>query len=223
MRNPRATARTKRAGSSRTSDRTDSRTDSRTSSRTHTSRRSRIRTALVLLTLAAPLATAAALATGGDAGAIGVPRPTPVERLMESRLTVTYEAAPDALARTYTLDCEPLRATADPACERLVEIGGPERAVPAGQMCSMIYGGPQTARVTGRWRGRPVNEDYSRTNGCEVARWQRMVPALPAATAATGLTAATAATGLTGLNGADNLNSADTSAGGTTKGTAVRS
>ncbi|MFF6955431.1 SSI family serine proteinase inhibitor [Streptomyces sp. NPDC088197] len=173
------------------------------------------RTVLAFLTLAAPLA--APLVAAGGAAAVGVPRPTPVERLMESRLTVTYAAAPDAQPRTYTLDCGPAGAKeeTDPACEHLVEIGGPERAVPAGQMCSMIYGGPQTAHVTGVWRGRTVDEEYSRTNGCEVSRWQRMVPALPAANGANGLNGANTAS--------DAVNSADASAGGTRTDTTVRS
>ncbi len=87
--------------------------------------------------------------------------------------------------RTYDLACGPGTARgADPAgeqdgCRHLQEIGGPVGAVPAGQMCSMIYGGPQTADVRGTWAGRPVAESYRRTNGCEVSRWSRMVPALP--------------------------------------------
>ncbi|WP_329367193.1 subtilase-type protease inhibitor [Streptomyces sp. NBC_00669] len=106
--------------------------------------------------------------------------------------------------RSYRLSCSPTPAPApapapDPApapapaptpvpapgpdpttaCAHLAEIGGPVPAVPSGQMCSMIYGGPQSARVTGVWQGQAVRESYRRTNGCEVARWNRMVPALP--------------------------------------------
>ncbi|SEG45994.1 Subtilisin inhibitor-like [Actinacidiphila yanglinensis] len=87
--------------------------------------------------------------------------------------------------RSYRLSCGAATrrgagraATAD-ACAQLDTIGGPAPAVPAGQACSMIYGGPQTARVTGTWQGRTVQESYRRTNGCEVTRWNRMVPALP--------------------------------------------
>ncbi|SFE29425.1 hypothetical protein SAMN05216251_102403 [Actinacidiphila alni] len=69
------------------------------------------RAALVLLTAAAALAAG----TGG-AGAMGVPRPTPVERLMESRLTVTYAAD------------GPQGATAPPHVHRGVRSGaGPGR------------------------------------------------------------------------------------------------
>ncbi|MDJ0342103.1 hypothetical protein QMK19_01775 [Streptomyces sp. H10-C2] len=65
------------------------------------------------------------------------------------------------------------------ACDRLARLGGPVGPVPPGQMCSMIYGGPQTAQVTGVSQGLTVNERYSRANGCEVARWKEMAPVLP--------------------------------------------
>jgi Ni/Co efflux regulator RcnB len=105
------------------------------------------------------------------------------------RLTVTYDDG-SGHPRTYGLACghdqEADRQaaaagdrTAD-ACSHLDVIGGPVPAVPSGQACSMIYGGPQTATIRGMWRGHRVSEDYRRTNGCEVDRWSRMEPALPA-------------------------------------------
>ncbi|MGC9537074.1 SSI family serine proteinase inhibitor [Streptomyces sp. UG1] len=45
--------------------------------------------------------------------------------------------------------------------------------------CTMQYGGPATAHVTGTWAGRPVDARYDRTNGCEIGRWDRLVPLLP--------------------------------------------
>jgi hypothetical protein len=46
--------------------------------------------------------------------------------------------------------------------------------------CTMVYGGPERATVTGTWRGQHVSAQFSRTNGCEISRWSRMVPLLPA-------------------------------------------
>jgi hypothetical protein len=43
--------------------------------------------------------------------------------------------------------------------------------VPASTMCSQIYGGPQTATITGTVKGRKINSAFSRTDGCQVARW----------------------------------------------------
>ncbi|ARZ68924.1 hypothetical protein SMD11_3287 [Streptomyces albireticuli] len=46
-------------------------------------------------------------------------------------------------------------------------------AVPKDSVCTMIYGGPQRARVTGTWVGRRVNAEFNRKNGCEIERWNR--------------------------------------------------
>jgi hypothetical protein len=37
------------------------------------------------------------------------------------------------------------------------------------RMCTQIYGGPETARVTGTIDGTKVDRRFTRTNGCEVA------------------------------------------------------
>jgi hypothetical protein len=41
-------------------------------------------------------------------------------------------------------------------------------------MCTAIYGGPQTARVQGTFRGHPVRATFNRNGGCEIARWNRV-------------------------------------------------
>lgn len=158
-----------------------------TGSRTAATRRTAttLSKATALLGLGIGLATAAG-AVAGPAAAMGVPRPAPLERLAASRLTVTYDASASGSGpeQRKTLECTPLGGgpAVDVGCARMEEIGGPPAAVPSGQLCTMIYGGPQTAHVTGVWHGRPVNEEYRRTNGCEVARWERMVPVLPSVT-----------------------------------------
>ncbi|MER5477454.1 hypothetical protein ABT026_10770 [Streptomyces sp. NPDC002734] len=45
--------------------------------------------------------------------------------------------------------------------------------------CTMVDGGPATARITGWWDGRRVNAAYDRHDGCRTARWDAMVPVLP--------------------------------------------
>ncbi|ARP71299.1 hypothetical protein LK07_17610 [Streptomyces pluripotens] len=55
----------------------------------------------------------------------------------------------------------------------------PFAPVAPGSVCTMLYGGPATAHVTGTWAGRPVDASYDRSNGCEIGRWDRMVPLLP--------------------------------------------
>jgi hypothetical protein len=53
------------------------------------------------------------------------------------------------------------------------------RPLPPDTICTQIYGGPQTARVHGRLRGRPVDARFSRTNGCEIHRWDGVRFLLP--------------------------------------------
>ena len=53
--------------------------------------------------------------------------------------------------------------------------------VPKGVACSMIYGGPETARVKGTLRGQTVDASFSRTDGCQTSRWQKVQKLLAAA------------------------------------------
>lgn len=50
--------------------------------------------------------------------------------------------------------------------------------VPRNVACTEIYGGPQTARVTGTLRGEPVDARFSRTDGCQIARWDAVADLL---------------------------------------------
>ncbi len=96
-------------------------------------------------------------------------------------LQVTYDNG-HGVVTSRLLWCHPaggsMRGTLG-ACRRLDALGGPLRVTPRREMCSMVYGGPQTARVTGMWRGHRVDQRYSRSNGCQTTRWQRMEPVLP--------------------------------------------
>jgi Subtilisin inhibitor-like len=96
-------------------------------------------------------------------------------------LRVTYDNGHGVVVNRLLL-CHPAGGSmpsAAQACRHLDVLGGPLGAGPTREMCSMLYGGPETARVTGTWRGRQVNESYSRSNGCQTARWERMEPVLP--------------------------------------------
>ena len=37
--------------------------------------------------------------------------------------------------------------------------------------CTEVYGGAQTATITGTWQGQRVRSSFSRVNGCEIGRW----------------------------------------------------
>ena len=54
------------------------------------------------------------------------------------------------------------------------------------KMCTQQYGGPQVAVVTGWFSARRVNSTFSRTDGCEIARWRAMAPLLGGVAGSTG-------------------------------------
>jgi hypothetical protein len=47
--------------------------------------------------------------------------------------------------------------------------------------CNMIYGGPETATVKGTLRGDHIEASFSRTDGCQTSRWQKVHRLLSAA------------------------------------------
>ncbi|MFI6374066.1 SSI family serine proteinase inhibitor [Streptomyces sp. NPDC050546] len=101
-------------------------------------------------------------------------------------LTVTVRNAGNGVDGTFELYCGPDGGShPDPrgACAALERDTrwGQEAFAPApkGGFCTMQYGGPATAHVTGTWAGRPVDATYDRRDGCQISRWDRLVPLLP--------------------------------------------
>jgi hypothetical protein len=97
-------------------------------------------------------------------------------------LRVTYwadSAKPDASV-VWTLRCDPPAGSLRPparACERIASGGAKLFApVPRGIACTQIYGGPQKARVVGTVLGTRVWATFTRTDGCQIGRWQRLSP-----------------------------------------------
>lgn len=101
-------------------------------------------------------------------------------------LTITYweDAQRPAVKTTWTLRCDPAAGTLPSrasVCRRLLAAGGAAvlRRPPSDRACAEIWGGPQKAVVKGTIAGRRVYAVLTRTDGCEIERWNR--------TAATGL------------------------------------
>ena len=133
------------------------------------------RTALVsgLLTAGVLLAACGTQSGGGSSN------PTSVGL---TRLTVTAKDSPTAVEQTWTLTCDPAGGShPNPAaaCAELAA-GRPTRSPPRppDRACTMIYGGAQTATITGTYRGRTVDASYERSNGCEIARWDAVATVL---------------------------------------------
>ncbi|MFJ1647582.1 SSI family serine proteinase inhibitor [Streptomyces sp. NPDC088258] len=143
-----------------------------------------VRTTLVaalLLAVTAPVA-AAAPAPAPEPAPASAPAPAPVDHL-----TVTVAHSGSARTDgTFELYCHPgggdHRAVQE-ACEALdgMTKWGQDTFAPTQTLakCTAEDGGPATARVTGVWAARAVDARFTRTNGCEVSRWDRFKPLLP--------------------------------------------
>jgi hypothetical protein len=101
-----------------------------------------------------------------------------------TRTSLLIEVSPGAgPARVWTLACAPPAGTLPGrarACTRLARLARPFAPTPKDVACAEIYGGPQTAEVRGFFRGRRVRATFNRTNGCEIARWNRLAFLFPA-------------------------------------------
>jgi len=104
---------------------------------------------------------------------MGTPAPT--------SLIVTVTPQPGAAPVRWTLTDDPPGGNhPDPAaaCAALAAARRPFDPVPRDAVCTQQWGGPQTATIEGTWRGRPVRARYSRTDGCEISRWNALAPVL---------------------------------------------
>jgi hypothetical protein len=124
------------------------------------------------------LAAPAGPACGRDAG-------TTAGTASGTRLTVAVDPGDGSTSSAWTLTCDPVGgdhpAPAE-ACAWLATVPDlepdPFAPVAADLACTEIYGGSQTATVTGTLDGQPVDAGFSRADGCEIARWDTALPLL---------------------------------------------
>jgi hypothetical protein len=75
-----------------------------------------------------------------------------------------------------TLRCSPAGGTLrDPeaACRQLDALERPFVRPPGDAVCTEIYGGPAVAEIRGTFEGSQLNATFARTDGCEIALWDR--------------------------------------------------
>jgi hypothetical protein len=114
--------------------------------------------------LALPLIAAALLAACGE--------DEPTSAAPQTNLVVRFDAdgaqGPKG-AKTTRLQCP------GDGCAATKGLSSDDMAPPpADQACTQIYGGPETATVTGTLNGERVDESFKRTDGCEIDRWQKV-------------------------------------------------
>ena len=125
----------------------------------------------------APAASGTPDATGSDPAAGGISQ-------ADNDLQIEVDLGDGSAPLTWTLTCvgfvEGSHPQAQAACDHLAGLERPFAPLPADVVCSQQYGGPETARVLGRWGGEPVELDLSRVDGCRIAQWDSLVPVVPA-------------------------------------------
>jgi subtilisin inhibitor-like len=102
-------------------------------------------------------------------------------------ITVWPNGQGNAPKRTYTLTCAPRGGTLPnrrAACTRLNALKAPFAPTRKDAVCTEIYGGPEEALVTGRFRAGPVRASFNRKDGCEIGRWARVAFLFPGTSSA---------------------------------------
>jgi hypothetical protein len=151
---------------------------------------SAMRATMTTTVLAAALLTLAGCGQGSAPGGTVTPTPSTTGGSGTGAadgpadLTIVIDDGKGATT-TWHLTCAPAggnHPTPTKACTALAEHGSTAlTAVPADRMCTQIFGGAQTAHISGTWQGKPVDARLSRTDGCQIARWDALVGLLPSA------------------------------------------
>ena len=105
----------------------------------------------------------------------------PGPRYAAADLLITVRVSPSARPLWWTLTCGPVGGTLPHparACRELNSTLDPFAPLARGIACPMIYYGPQTATITGWWHGTWIEARFSRTDGCQAERWNKVGRAL---------------------------------------------
>jgi hypothetical protein len=102
------------------------------------------------------------------------------DRPLRYDLTITYwPTGRGGESRSATLECDPdggSHPNPVSACDALLKHEEALRPVAGDVACTEIYGGPQLATIAGTHDFATVAATLSRTNGCEIARWEALAP-----------------------------------------------
>jgi hypothetical protein len=127
--------------------------------------------ALAAIVLAGCGAEGETTGDGGDAA--------PAAPATSLEVTVWPDGRDNGPEEVTTLECDPVggdHPAPEEACVLLA--GNPDllEPVPEDVMCTQQFGGPEQAAIHGTFQGEDVDLSYSRANGCEIARWERLAP-----------------------------------------------
>ena len=98
----------------------------------------------------------------------------------ELRVTYWEDGSAAVPTEVWTIRCRPAAGTLPRparACRRLTAGGAKLFApLPPHTACTQIYGGPQKARVVGQVSGARVRATFTRSDGCQIGRWNALSP-----------------------------------------------
>jgi hypothetical protein len=98
----------------------------------------------------------------------------PTGKLANLTITVDRDGAKGA-QKPLVLDLDCAKPTDSQACGAAAGVSAADlRPTAADVACTEIYGGPEEATIKGTIRGEDVDATFTRTNGCEIARWDRV-------------------------------------------------
>jgi hypothetical protein len=122
---------------------------------------------IAAVTLAALAATGCMSRADADKAAMG---PT-----ADLQISISIRGS-EAPSKLWTLRC-PAGGTlpdAAAACRKLADVQDPFAPVPKSSACTQIYGGPEIADVSGTFDSNRVDTQFSRGDGCELERWNKV-------------------------------------------------
>ncbi|WP_236832969.1 SSI family serine proteinase inhibitor [Blastococcus sp. KM273128] len=138
---------------------------------------------MALLLLAGVLLAGCATGPGGAGGTAADRSAATGVAQADDDLIVEVDRGNGTPPETWTLTCAAgaggTHPRAEEACAHLAGMAAPFAPLPDDLVCTEQYGGPQTAHVTGRWNGEPVDLQLSRVDGCRISQWDSLGPLLP--------------------------------------------
>jgi|688.fasta_scaffold359030_2 hypothetical protein len=89
----------------------------------------------------------------------------------------------DKKSFNWNLKCQPNSGShpqISTACKFLNTATGKKAMLepPKKDMCTQIYGGDITARISGTFKGKKVNLSLNRKDGCKIAQWDSLIKVL---------------------------------------------
>jgi len=95
------------------------------------------------------------------------------------RLTLDVDGTGGKPPSSREVICEASMSTSP--CPEVADLDAADLApVPVGMACTEIFGGPETATITGTLHGQAVDATLRRTNGCEIERFNHAADLLEA-------------------------------------------